>query len=171
MGPGCGGGPARRRASRTAAGMASARSAPPKAAPGERGPLAQPLVVGERVTLQVGIEQQGRVRVALAGLPPDRGPHEPVCGRPPQRAAHRHAPLPVRSGTPRYRSPGRRVEGAPAGTPEPVRTSVSARGPVTPDEAWERYADLDRWPGGAPQISGIDAGPRRLESGLTGVVR
>jgi polyketide cyclase/dehydrase/lipid transport protein len=52
-----------------------------------------------------------------------------------------------------------------------VRTSVSARGPVTPDEAWERYADLDRWPRWAPQITGVDAELRRLEPGLTGVVR
>jgi hypothetical protein len=58
-----------------------------------------------------------------------------------------------------------------AGTPHPVRTSVSARGSVAPDEAWERYADLDRWPGWAPQITGVSAARRRLEPGLTGTVR
>ena len=52
-----------------------------------------------------------------------------------------------------------------------MRTSVSARGPVTPDEAWERYADLDEWPRWAPQISGVQADRRRLEPGLTGTVR
>jgi hypothetical protein len=52
-----------------------------------------------------------------------------------------------------------------------VRTSVSARGPVDPDEAWERYADLDRWPGWAPQITGVSAPRRRLEPGLRGTVR
>ena len=52
-----------------------------------------------------------------------------------------------------------------------MRTSVSARGPVAPDEAWERYADLDRWPHWAPQISGVRAGRRRIVPGLTGTVR
>lgn len=52
-----------------------------------------------------------------------------------------------------------------------MRTCVSARGPVDPDEAWERYADLDRWPGWAPRISGVTAPRRRLEPGLAGTVR
>jgi hypothetical protein len=51
-----------------------------------------------------------------------------------------------------------------------VRTTVSARGPASPDEAWERYADLDRWPGWAPQITGVRAPRRRLEPGLRGTV-
>lgn len=39
------------------------------------------------------------------------------------------------------------------------------------DLAWERYADLDRWAGWAPQISGVDAPERRLRPGLRGTVR
>jgi hypothetical protein len=52
-----------------------------------------------------------------------------------------------------------------------VRTSVSARGPLAPADAWERYADLDRWPAWAPQITGVSAPRRRLEAGLRGTVR
>lgn len=52
-----------------------------------------------------------------------------------------------------------------------MQTTLSATGPVAPDVAWERYADLDRWPHWAPQISGVDAPVRRLEPGLRGTVR
>lgn len=48
---------------------------------------------------------------------------------------------------------------------------LRARGPAGPDEAWERYAELDRWPEWAPQISGVDAPARRLRAGLRGTVR
>lgn len=60
---------------------------------------------------------------------------------------------------------------ARGGYSRPVRTTVSARGPLGPDEAWERYADLDRWPGWAPQITGVTAPRRRLGPGLAGTVR
>lgn len=52
-----------------------------------------------------------------------------------------------------------------------VRTTLNATGPAAVEEAWERYADLDRWPHWAPQISGVDAPSRRLEPGLCGTVR
>lgn len=52
-----------------------------------------------------------------------------------------------------------------------VRTSISARGAAPPERTWERYADLDRWPEWAPQISGVSAGERRLRPGLCGTVR
>ncbi len=52
-----------------------------------------------------------------------------------------------------------------------VQTTLSATGPVATDLAWERYADLDRWPQWAPQISGVDAPARRLRPGLRGTVR
>ncbi|WP_018330428.1 SRPBCC family protein [Actinomycetospora chiangmaiensis] len=52
-----------------------------------------------------------------------------------------------------------------------MRTTVSARGPLSADEAWERYADLDAWPRWAPQITGVTAPARRLVPGLEGVVR
>lgn len=52
-----------------------------------------------------------------------------------------------------------------------MQTSVSARGPAPTATAWERYADLDRWPEWAPQITGVDAPSRRLAPGLRGTVR
>ena len=51
---------------------------------------------------------------------------------------------------------------------------IHASGPLPVDEAWERYADPDRWSSWAPHLraveieaSGVD---RRLHPGLTGVV-
>lgn len=61
-----------------------------------------------------------------------------------------------------------------AGTPPTVQTTLRATGPLPADQAWERYADLDRWPRWAPQISGVTVsgpGPRRLRPGLEGTVR
>lgn len=52
-----------------------------------------------------------------------------------------------------------------------MTTTIGASGPLPPADAWERYADLDRWATWAPQISGVDAGRRRLEPGLRGTVR
>jgi len=58
-----------------------------------------------------------------------------------------------------------------------VQTTLRATGPLPADEAWERYADLDRWSHWAPQISGVSvtgsSGPttRRLTTGLRGTVR
>lgn len=63
------------------------------------------------------------------------------------------------------------VEGGTTGYAPVVQTTVSARGPASPDVAWERYADLDRWPEWAPQITGVDAPARRLRPGLRGTVR
>lgn len=69
----------------------------------------------------------------------------------------------------RRRGPGL-PEGA-AGYADRMQTTLTATGPVAVDVAWERYADLDRWPQWAPQISGVDAPARRLEPGLRGTVR
>ena len=52
-----------------------------------------------------------------------------------------------------------------------MRTSISATGTAPPAQAWERYADLDRWREWAPQITGVDAPERRLRPGLRGTVR
>ena len=42
-----------------------------------------------------------------------------------------------------------------AGTPSTVQTTLRATGPLPADQAWERYADLDRWPPlGAPDLRG-----------------
>ena len=46
---------------------------------------------------------------------------------------------------------------------------TSARGPLPPDEVWERYARPDLWSSWAPQIRGVDA-PDRLARGATGRV-
>jgi hypothetical protein len=54
-----------------------------------------------------------------------------------------------------------------------VQTTLRATGPLPADEAWERYADLDRWSHWAPQISRVSvSGPdtRRLRTGLRGQV-
>lgn len=52
-----------------------------------------------------------------------------------------------------------------------MQTSISAIGSARPATAWERYADLDRWPRWAPQITGVEAPARRLTPGLRGSVR
>ena len=58
-----------------------------------------------------------------------------------------------------------------------VQTTLRATGPLPVDQAWERYADLDRWSHWAPQISGVTvtepagADTRRLRTGLRGRVR
>jgi hypothetical protein len=52
--------------------------------------------------------------------------------------------------------------------------TLHATGPLAPDEVWERYAVLARWPSWAPQITGVDvSGPTdgRLRAGLRGRVR
>jgi hypothetical protein len=48
--------------------------------------------------------------------------------------------------------------------------TVSAKGRVLPDEAWERYLDISRWPEWAPQITRVDATADRLGFGVTGRV-
>ena len=47
---------------------------------------------------------------------------------------------------------------------------VEVIGGSAPEVCWERYADLDAWPGWAPQIRSAEADPRRLALGLTGTV-
>ena len=195
IGPGCGGGPARRRASRTAAGMAASRSATPKSslrstsvqtswctltrekAPRREGPvLAQPLVVGERVALQVGVEQQRGVRVALARLAPDRRPHQPVRGRPPQRCraqARWYDAVPgpasvVVRGTVPIVGPHDALSSAPAaGSPAPCAPPSRPAGPSPPTRPGSATPTSTAGPGWAPQISGVRAPRRRLEPGLT----
>lgn len=48
--------------------------------------------------------------------------------------------------------------------------TFSAAGRLTPDEVWERYADLSLWSQWAPQIRRVEATSERLEFGTTGRV-
>lgn len=48
--------------------------------------------------------------------------------------------------------------------------TLSAAGRITPDEVWERYADLSLWSQWAPQIRRVEATSERLEFGTTGRV-
>lgn len=48
--------------------------------------------------------------------------------------------------------------------------TLSAAGRISPDEVWERYADLSLWPQWAPQIRRVEATSDRLEFGTTGRV-
>lgn len=52
-----------------------------------------------------------------------------------------------------------------------MQTSISATGSIQPAVAWERYAELERWPGWAPQITRVQAPAPRLVAGLRGRVR
>jgi hypothetical protein len=47
---------------------------------------------------------------------------------------------------------------------------VEVTGPARAETAWERYADLTRWPGWAPQISSVEADGPRLALGRSGTV-
>ncbi len=47
---------------------------------------------------------------------------------------------------------------------------LEARGPAVPDEVWDRYATLARWPEWSPQISRVVAGADRLALGVRGTV-
>ena len=49
--------------------------------------------------------------------------------------------------------------------------TVHATGGVAPAEAWDRFSVVSRWPGWAPQITGVEAGAERIAQGLTGTVR
>lgn len=51
-----------------------------------------------------------------------------------------------------------------------MRRDISATGAVAPEVAWERYAELSRWPDWSPQIRWVDAAGERLVPGLTGTV-
>lgn len=48
---------------------------------------------------------------------------------------------------------------------------LEARGPAAPDEVWDRYATLARWPEWSPQISRVIAGAERLALGVRGTVQ
>ena len=52
-----------------------------------------------------------------------------------------------------------------------LTTTLRAEGDARPEVAWERYAELARWPQWSPQITGVEAGGPRLVAGLTGTVR
>ncbi|MDQ2583749.1 SRPBCC family protein [Saccharothrix yanglingensis] len=50
-----------------------------------------------------------------------------------------------------------------------ARTRAPGRAPAA--VVWERYAEPARWPGWAPQITGVEASARRIAPGVTGRVR
>jgi len=47
---------------------------------------------------------------------------------------------------------------------------VATVGPLGADQAWERYAEVARWPTWAPSIQRVESSTARLEPGMTGVV-
>jgi hypothetical protein len=47
---------------------------------------------------------------------------------------------------------------------------VATVGPADPDVAWQRYAEIGRWPSWAPPIRRVEASAERLAPGVTGVV-
>lgn len=49
--------------------------------------------------------------------------------------------------------------------------TLHATGPEAPAEVWERYAVPARWPGWAPQITGVELPVPRLAPGVRGRVR
>jgi uncharacterized protein YndB with AHSA1/START domain len=49
--------------------------------------------------------------------------------------------------------------------------TLHATGTAPPAEVWERYAVPARWPGWAPQITGVDTPAVRLAPGVSGRVR
>ncbi len=49
--------------------------------------------------------------------------------------------------------------------------TVSARGQVLPEVAWQRYAEIARWPQWSPQIASVRASAERIAPGVTGTVR
>lgn len=51
------------------------------------------------------------------------------------------------------------------------RIRLTAAGPRTPEEAWERYARPSLWPTWSPQIRRVDVPEDRLRPGLRGTVR
>lgn len=51
-----------------------------------------------------------------------------------------------------------------------ARVRLSARGTASPAVAWERYADVRRWPEWSPQIRRVEASTPRIQAGATGVV-
>jgi hypothetical protein len=51
-----------------------------------------------------------------------------------------------------------------------VRRTIRVAGPLAPDDAWERYADVSLWSSWAPPIRRVEASGKRLAPGLTGLV-
>ena len=51
-----------------------------------------------------------------------------------------------------------------------VAVTLTARGPRSADEVWERYARPAVWSEWAPQITGVDCSAQRLAAGVTGSV-
>ncbi|HYP44798.1 MAG TPA: SRPBCC family protein [Propionibacteriaceae bacterium] len=51
-----------------------------------------------------------------------------------------------------------------------MKRSVAVVGPASPEEAWERYAVITRWPEWAPPIRAVEATAPRLAVGVTGLV-
>lgn len=49
--------------------------------------------------------------------------------------------------------------------------TVAVPGPLSADEAWQRYAELDRWSDWSPQIRAVEASSTLLVTGMTGTVR
>jgi hypothetical protein len=52
-----------------------------------------------------------------------------------------------------------------------VEGGTRAAGPAPAALVWERYAEPARWPGWAPQITGVEASAPRIAPGVTGRVR
>lgn len=51
-----------------------------------------------------------------------------------------------------------------------VRMTLAATGPVPAAVAWERYAELDRWPAWSPQLRRVEPAGAVLAAGLRGRV-
>ncbi|MFY0408161.1 SRPBCC family protein [Solicola sp. PLA-1-18] len=52
-----------------------------------------------------------------------------------------------------------------------MRWTVAEAGPADPDDAWEKYADPDRWAEWSPQVRSVESSAPRLTAGMTGVVQ
>jgi hypothetical protein len=52
-----------------------------------------------------------------------------------------------------------------------VHREITARGPQSPDEVWDRYVRPARWPQWSPQIRGVDYAHEFLIPGASGRVR
>ncbi|MGC9669644.1 SRPBCC family protein [Planosporangium sp. 12N6] len=52
-----------------------------------------------------------------------------------------------------------------------MRREISAEGPRTADDVWDRYLRPRRWPEWSPQIRSVDYARERLAPGTSGVVR
>lgn len=52
-----------------------------------------------------------------------------------------------------------------------VSVTLHAHGDATPQQAWERYADPQRWSQWSPQVQRVESSTPRLTAGMTGTVR